>query len=51
MIRITNDRLNLEDVMLEIDAGVGLRAGMPPGGDVMSGRIEEGAESELGFGS
>jgi hypothetical protein len=35
------------DVMLEIDAGVGLRLGMPPGGDMMTGRVEEGAEPEL----
>ena len=36
------------DVMLEIDAGVGLRPRMAPGCDVMAGRIEEGAEPELG---
>ena len=37
------------DVMREIDPGVGLRALMPPGGDMMAGRIEKGAEPELAF--
>ena len=35
--------------MLKIDAGVGLGPGMPPRGDMMAGRIEEGAEPHLAF--
>ena len=35
------------DVVLEIDVGVGLRVGMAPRRDVMSGGIEKGAEPEL----
>ena len=37
------------EIVLEIDAGVGLRARMPPRRDVMPGRIEEGAEPHLAF--
>jgi hypothetical protein len=37
-------------VMREVDAGVGLRAVMPPGGNMMAGWIEKGAEPELCFG-
>jgi hypothetical protein len=33
----------------KIDAGVGLRAGMPPRRHVMAGRIEEGAKPHLAF--
>ncbi len=35
------------EVMLEIDAGIGLRARVPPRRDVMAGRIEESAEPHL----
>src|SRR5262249_37140809 len=38
-------------VVREIDAGIGLRLRVPPGGDVMPGRIEERAESQLFTGS
>src|SRR5262249_2811753 len=37
------------DIVLKVDAGVGLRIWMPPGGDMMPGRIEEGAEPHLAF--
>ena len=37
-------------IVLEIDAGVGLGARMPPRGHVVAGRIEEGAEPHLGLG-
>src|SRR5580704_16605871 len=37
------------EIMLEIDAGVRLRAGMPPRRHMMAGRIEEGAEPHLAF--
>ena len=37
------------EIVLEVDAGVGLRARMPPRGDMMPGRIEEGAEPHLAF--
>jgi hypothetical protein len=33
----------------EVAAGVGLRARMAPGGDVVAGLHEEGAELELAF--
>ena len=39
------------DVVLEVDPGVGLRLRVPPRRDMVAGRIEEGAEPELGFGS
>ena len=42
-------RLRHFHIVLEIDASVGLRARMPPGRDMMTGRIEKGAESELTF--
>ena len=38
-------------VVLEIDAGIGLRLRVPPRRDVMAGGIEEGAEPELLAGS
>ena len=37
------------DVMGKINSGIRLRALVPPGGDMMAGRIEKGAEPELGF--
>ncbi len=37
-------------VMLQIVAGIGLRIRMQPGGDVMAGRLEEGAEAKLAVG-
>ena len=37
------------EIMLEIDAGIGLRTRMPPRRDMMAGRIEEGAEPHLAF--
>ena len=37
------------EIVLEIDAGVGLRTGMPPRRHMMAGRIEEGAEPHLAF--
>ena len=37
------------EIVLEIDAGVGLRAGMPPRRHMVAGRIEEGAEPHLAF--
>jgi hypothetical protein len=36
--------------MAEIDAGVGLRARVPPGRHVVAGRIEEGAKPHLALG-
>jgi hypothetical protein len=35
------------DIVLKVDAGIGLRLGMTPGGDVVAGRVEEGPEPEL----
>ena len=35
------------DVVLEVDAGVGLRLRMAPRRDMVAGRIEEGAEPKL----
>jgi hypothetical protein len=35
------------DVMIDVDAGIDDRAGMPPGGDVVSGCHDEGTEAEL----
>ena len=35
------------DIVPEIDAGIRLRARVPPGRDVVAGRIEEGAEAHL----
>ena len=37
------------EIVLEIDAGVGLGARMPPRRHMMAGRIEEGAEPHLAF--
>ena len=37
------------EIVRKIDAGVGLRAGMPPRRHMMAGRIEEGAEPHLAF--
>ena len=37
------------EIVLEIDAGVGLRARMPPRRHMMAGRIEKGAEPHLAF--
>jgi hypothetical protein len=38
------------DIVLEVDASVGLRARMPPRGDVIAGRIEERAEPHFAVG-
>jgi hypothetical protein len=35
------------DIVLEVDAGVGLRPLVPPRRDMVAGRIEESAEPEL----
>src|SRR5580704_13451433 len=34
-------------VMGNVEAGIGLGVGMPPRGDMMTGRLHEGAELEL----
>src|SRR6185436_1213918 len=38
------------DVVLDVDVGVDLRAGVPPRRDVMAGRIEIGGEPHLAIG-
>ena len=37
------------EIVCKVDAGVGLRARMPPRGDVMPRRVEKGAEPHLAF--
>src|SRR5215470_15932237 len=39
------------DVVLEVDAGVGLRVGVAPRGHMVAGRIEEGSEPHLAWAS
>jgi hypothetical protein len=39
--------LGKPDVMSEVDAGIGLRLGMAPCGNVMPGRVEKGAEAQM----